>query len=395
MFAVASIVAALCIVVAAGVFRGWPFALFAAVVLGVHTLISVALWPVMSDVRPIFVYLQTVSFIHFANLIRPSLKPRWWRALVSLPAMFFVGSVFLAWPWAVALQYGLPPKWVVLPFIVGFLGLIQSKRLKVEMLRVDLGATAEPGDLRVRRIRPQRLRDKPAAQTLKIVQITDPHLGPFMSVERLRRISQRAVDQQPDLVFLTGDFLTMESHGHADAFADALSPLKAMPGKVFACRGNHDLEAPTTVAEGLARNGIRLLIDEEAWVESDTGPVQIIGADFVWRNRDEHLTALCRAFPRQGDALRILLLHDPGAFKHVPAGDTDLVLSGHTHGGQVGLLSLGLPWTVVSLFSNLPDHGLWGRGTDRLYVHRGTGHYGFPLRLGVPGEESILYLQRT
>jgi predicted MPP superfamily phosphohydrolase len=85
-----------------------------------------------------------------------------------------------------------------------------------------------------------------------------------------------------------------------------------------------------------------------------------------------------------------VLLHDPGAFKHLPAGEADLVLSGHTHGGQVGLVSLGLSWTMLRVLMNAPDHGLWARGADRLYVHRGTGHYGFPLRLGVPAEESVL-----
>ena len=58
--------------------------------------------------------------------------------------------------------------------------------------------------------------------------------------------------------------------------------------------------------------------------------------------------------------------------------------------GQLGLVSLGLPHTVLRLLVDMPDHGLWARGRDRLYVHRGTGHYGFPLRLGVPAEESLL-----
>ncbi len=66
------------------------------------------------------------------------------------------------------------------------------------------------------------------------------------------------------------------------------------------------------------------------------------------------------------------------------------MLSGHTHGGQVGLVSVGLQGTILRLFAKIPDHGFWGRGPDRLYVHRGTGHYGFPLRVGVPAEESLL-----
>ena len=87
----------------------------------------------------------------------------------------------------------------------------------------------------------------------------------------------------------------------------------------------------------------------------------------------------------------MILLHDPGAFRHLPPGEGDLVLSGHTHGGQVGLLSLGLSWTFLRLFGDkIPDHGFWARGTDRMYIHRGTGHYGFPLRIGVPTEDSLL-----
>lgn len=71
------------------------------------------------------------------------------------------------------------------------------------------------------------------------------------------------------------------------------------------------------------------------------------------------------------------------------------VLSGHTHGGQLGLLWLGLPHTIVSALTAVPDHGLWSRGRDQLYIHRGTGHYGFPLRLGVPPEESVIELHRA
>jgi predicted MPP superfamily phosphohydrolase len=228
------------------------------------------------------------------------------------------------------------------------------------------------------------------ARPLKLVQITDPHLGPFMSVERLRRICQRAVERAPDLVVLTGDFLTMESHGRPELLARALEPLRALPGRAFACLGNHDHEALETVTFALEQNGVHLLVDDSAEVDTPAGPVQIVGFDFVWRKRAEHLARVTAEHPRKSGALRLLLLHDPGAFRHLPEGEGDLVLSGHTHGGQVGFVSLGLPWTMMRAFVSAPDHGLWARGVDRLYVHRGTGHYGFPLRLGVPSEESVL-----
>jgi len=135
---------------------------------------------------------------------------------------------------------------------------------------------------------------------------------------------------------------------------------------------------------------VKLLVDDSTVVSTPAGKVQLLGFDFVWRGRQEHLARVTAENPRLPGVMRLLLLHDPGAFRHLPEGEGDLVLSGHTHGGQVGLLSLGLPWTAMRAFVSMPDHGLWARGVDRLYVHRGTGHYGFPLRLGVPAEESLL-----
>jgi predicted MPP superfamily phosphohydrolase len=182
----------------------------------------------------------------------------------------------------------------------------------------------------------------------------------------------------------------MESQADPSALAEALSPLAALRGRTFACFGNHDYEAPELVRQALDGIGAHLLIDDSTVVETAAGTVQIVGADFRWRERHTHLRELCAACPRRHGALRLLLLHDPGAFSRLPEGEADLVLSGHTHGGQVGLVSLGLPWTMLRAFAKVPDHGFWARGQDRLYVHRGTGHYGFPLRVGVPAEESLL-----
>jgi predicted MPP superfamily phosphohydrolase len=171
--------------------------------------------------------------------------------------------------------------------------------------------------------------------------------------------------------------------------------LAALEGRVFACMGNHDHEAPKTVLTALRGIGAQLLIDEATVVETRSGPVQIIGFDFHFRSRKERMDAVLSDNPRLPGVLRLALLHDPGAFRHIEKGAIDLAFSGHTHGGQIGLVSLGLMGTIVSAVAKMPDHGLWGHGSNRLYVHRGTGHYGFPLRLGVPAEESILTLHRA
>jgi uncharacterized protein len=378
----------LAVVLVARVGRSGAFAAFVAVVVGIHSLSSVALAETFRVVFPLYAALQAASFLNYLALARPRMRPLAFRLLVSWPSAFFVGGTMLALPWAVLTAMGFHPWAPWLPYALAAVGLVQSLTARRE--EVDLVALG-PGGPRTEALLPHPRGAHRVARPLRIVQITDPHLGPFMSVARLVRIAERAVAAEPDLVFLTGDFLTMESQGDPELLRRALEPLKALPGKVFACHGNHDHEAPRVVAAALAANGIVLLVDDARTVETPAGRVQIVGIDFVWREREAHLRRVCEEHPRPEGALRVVLLHDPGAFKHVPAGHGDLVLSGHTHGGQLGLVSLGLQWTVVRLFGlRLPDHGYWVRGTDRLYVHRGTGHYGFPLRLGVPAEESVL-----
>ena len=381
--------AALLVVLVAAFVRGRLYATFVGVLLSVHTLVACAMAPHFERVLPLYVYLHAAVYVHFALLAVPRLRPLWYRALVSVPASFFAAATFLAIPWAIVGAFGVFPYGHFVPYVIAVFGVVQSLRHRFEETDITLDGRPAPSLSR------HALGSGRVDRPLRLVQITDPHLGPFMSEARLREIAERAVAAKPDLVLLTGDFLTMESHDSRASLARALSPLAALEGKVFACRGNHDHEAPETVAGAMADIGATLLVDEEQVVETPAGPVQILGIDFHFRDRERRTQAACARHPRVAGALRLVLLHDPGAFRHVPDGEADLVLSGHTHGGQLGLLVLGLPHTFVSAFTQIPDHGLWALGTNRLYVHRGTGHYGFPLRVGVPGEESLIRVHRV
>jgi predicted MPP superfamily phosphohydrolase len=383
----------LTVVIAASLIRGRPFAMFVGVLVGIYSLVAAAMAPAFVAITPIFVALHATVYVNFLALARPRMRPLGYRLLVSWPASFFTAGTLLAIPWAVLGAVGLHPWAPWLPYAFAAVGMLQSLTTKREEIDIVVSGPAGP---HADRLAPHPHGQGREERPLRIVQITDPHIGPFMSVARLRRIAERAVAAKPDLVFLTGDFLTMESHSDPDLLLSALEPLRAMPGKVFACHGNHDHEAPAVVARALSKNGITLLVDAAEDVETDAGPVQIVGMDFTFRDRAAHLARVCAEHPRKPGMLRIVLLHDPGAFRHLPPGEGDLVLSGHTHGGQVGLLSLGLPWTFLRLFGDkIPDHGFWARGTDRMYIHRGTGHYGFPLRLGVPAEESVVRVHRA
>jgi predicted MPP superfamily phosphohydrolase len=364
--------------------RSRTYATFRGIQLGLHTLIALAVAPAFAAVAPVFWCLHGLVYFQAAALVRPRLGPLWYRAVVSVPAAFFSAGTLLALPWGLAALFGQQLPLVWLPYSLAFVGIVQSLTVREELVDVVVADGSVSG-LRRHASGPARV-ERP----LRIVQITDPHLGPFMSVQRLRRIVESAVRRDPHLVVLTGDFLTMESQADPRLLATALEPLRAIRGRAYACFGNHDHEAPDTVRQALEHAGVTLLMDQASVVQTEAGGVQIVGADFAFSEREARLARLCAAHPRLPRTLRLLLLHDPGAFRHLPEGEADLVLSGHTHGGQLGLVSLGLPWTMLRLFVDAPDHGFWARGSDRLYVHRGTGHYGFPLRIGVPAENSLL-----
>lgn len=366
--------------------RGNGFAIFLGVLLTIESLVAIGLWSQLGPLQPVFAALQLTVYAHFFFLTRPQMRPLIYRVLVSLPASFFIAGTMLAFPWAIANAVGFEPWGIWIPYLLAAVGMADSLWAREES--IDLVLDDTPVQTLSRH--PKRANAAADGRPLRIIQIADPHLGPFMSEARLRRICERAVARDPDLILLTGDFMTMESQTDPEVLARALEPLAAMKGRTFACMGNHDHEAPHVVFGACERAGIRMLVDEAEVVETEAGSVQIVGLDFVWRNRAEHLARVCGEHPRIDGVRRVLLLHDPGAFRHVPADDADLVLSGHTHGGQLGLLRLGIPATFVSMVSKVPDHGLWALGKARLYVHRGQSHYGFPVRIGVPAEQSLL-----
>lgn len=411
------IVTALGIPLYATAARGRVYGIFAAVILAIAlpgavlmherylALAPPALAPVLAAA---FLWGLVAAALHLGSLVTARLRSSAFRYAVSIPGMVFVAAGALSGVWLLALVpvrlvlagFGIDGgavvvRWLdVVPFAVAVASVVTSLRPADEIVRV-VPTEARPATvtrLPIERYRSGR-REPPALprRPLRIVQIADPHLGPWQPVAKLRRVIEDLLRHEPDLVLLTGDFLTMEGSGTRGALAAALAPLQTVRGRAYAVFGNHDHDrgAPEEVRAALDANGVRILVDEEVAVATPAGPVQIVGADYVGKGRRRHIQQLLQALPRRPGHLRLLMLHDPSVFRHIPAGEVDLTLSGHTHGGQIGLVSLGLEWTILSR-SAWPDHGLFGYGSNRLYVHRGTGFYGFPLRIGVPGEASLL-----
>ena len=393
--------------------RGRIYAIFSAVMLAISLPGLIVLharltsWlgePGATWVDAAFAAGMAATGIQLAQLASAKLRGPLHRIFISIPGQAFLAAGPLSGAWLLALlplralmdllnwQAALAVMaWLDLaPLVLCAASIRTSLQLRTETVRVRLG---QAGPREIQRVPVERYRGQAPRpleeRSLRIVQITDPHLGPWQSVRQLQRTLESLLSKQPDLVLLTGDFLTMEGRGTPGALARAFEPLRSYSGRCYAIFGNHDHEDPDEVRQALETNRVDLLIDEERWIETPIGSVQLIGADYRGREREQHIRELLARFPRHPESLRLLLLHDPLGFQYVPEDDVDLTLSGHTHGGQVGLVSAGLSWTVLSR-SRWPDHGLFARGAGRLYVHRGTGFYGFPLRIGVPGEASVL-----
>ena len=171
------------------------------------------------------------------------------------------------------------------------------------------------------------------------------------------------------------------------------------------------------VREAYKTNDIILLEDDQTIVEvarlsklrGEQARVQIVGSQFSFagvESSTRHIQELSSKFPKiSSDVPKLFLIHNPSMVSSLNINDdSDLIFSGHLHGGHVGLTFKRLTFLKViykslrlignkKIFKNfLPDQGLYGRGSLRLYSHRGTGHYGFPLRIGVASEHSLLSL---
>ena len=233
-----------------------------------------------------------------------------------------------------------------------------------------------------------------ALDGLRVVHLSDIHVGAGMTRERLLRVAELTNRCRPDLVAHTGDFLTHRAGDFDAPLYEALARVRAPFGQ-WACLGNHDYDDPQRLVRRLGDAGVVVLRDRLTRVEVAGHPLEIGGADFV-SGRTSRQAAYARLIETWGasdGAPRLLLNHDPSAFAALPPAAANLVLSGHTHGGHIGIqLGRSRAVTVVGLVG-LPDQGFFARGDMRMFVTRCVGFYGYPMRLGIPPEIAVLVMR--
>jgi predicted MPP superfamily phosphohydrolase len=228
----------------------------------------------------------------------------------------------------------------------------------------------------------------PAFEGFRITQLTDIHHSRILGISEVRRVVSLAQQTKPDMFVLTGDYSTSYRR-YIEPCADALATLSAPEG-VWAVLGNHDhyTDAELTT-RALERNHIAVLNNAHTTLHRGSDSLQLSGIDdWTWNATDWD-----RAFSGlNAKTPTILLSHQPTVLDLEQTNKVSLIISGHTHGGQLKFPFLGAP---ASRFTNDLKYarGLFRRGETQLYVSSGTGVIGLPLRFGVRPEIAVLRLR--
>jgi predicted MPP superfamily phosphohydrolase len=240
-----------------------------------------------------------------------------------------------------------------------------------------------------------------AFEGFRIVQLSDIHISPFMTANQIRGCVTMANGLNADLVVLTGDFVTDDAGAEA-AVVHALSGLKA-PFGVFGCLGNHEFytETEESITRLFAAVGIRILRQERVAIQSNGEMLNLIGIDYqtvpLSRDHEGHVVEQYLAGSEDlvmPDKVNILLSHNPNTFDRAAQLSIDLTLAGHTHGGQLSLGFIDRTLSVASFQTSYVSGWYDKPGGQQLYVNRGIGTIGFPIRFGARPEITALELAR-
>jgi len=224
----------------------------------------------------------------------------------------------------------------------------------------------------------------------RVTQLTDIHHSRIVDLSEVQRVVTLANETKPDLMVLTGDYTTSYRR-YIEPCAEVLSGLKAPEG-VWAVLGNHDhYTDPELTTRALLRNRIAVMNNLNTVLRRGSDAIQLAGIDdWSWNGTDWK-----RAFYGLNESLPLVLLsHQPSVLDLDASKKAALIISGHTHGGQIKLPFIGAPARFATIDLKYAN-GLFRRDQTQLYVSRGTGVIGLPVRLGVRPEIAVLRLRRA
>lgn len=223
----------------------------------------------------------------------------------------------------------------------------------------------------------------------RIAQLSDLHVGSFDPKARALEWVALSNSLKPDLVAVTGDLVTSGRGFYADV-AEALGALRAKDG-VFVSMGNHDQSNNGELTELVAARGPTVLRNSSQLIQRGAARLNVAGIDGRAMSAPEVTRTIEQCTP---GAPVVLLAHYPSTFEAAAAAGADLILTGHTHGGQLGVPFVSQRWNLARL-TGQRSRGLVFSGKTAMYVNAGLGTTGPPMRLAVPPEIALITLRRA
>jgi predicted MPP superfamily phosphohydrolase len=254
------------------------------------------------------------------------------------------------------------------------------------------GVKSAVGPISVRRVEVPLRRLAPGHDGVTFAQLTDLHIGPTIGKQHLAAIVQTTNALAPDIVAITGDLVD----GSVEELREAVAPLAALRARfgVYFVTGNHEyFSGARQWVDELTRLGIRVLRNERVEIVYNGAVFDLAGVDDRSATRhpeDGHGEDLSRALgDRRPERLVVLLAHQPRTVLDSAKFGVDLQLSGHTHGGQIW------PFGALVRLQQRFLAGLHRHVDTHIYVSRGTGYWGPPMRVGAPAEIAQIVLRST
>ncbi len=209
----------------------------------------------------------------------------------------------------------------------------------------------------------------------KIIFISDIHHGPYFSIRRVEKLVKRINKLKPDIILLGGDYVHREAEYITPLF-DEFVKLKATYG-VYGVLGNHDhWEDATLTRKLMQRNGIQICDNMSYWVSIGNDSIKIGGVGDLWEDKQNLSKTTSDVKPSD---YCILISHSPDYIETMSSDCVDLVVAGHTHGGQVSLFGLWAP-IVPSKYGQKYRYGLKTFDHTQAYITSGVGTITPPLR---------------
>ncbi len=262
------------------------------------------------------------------------------------------------------------------PFaVVAYGALVQRTNFQVK--ETDLALAGLPADL----------------DGLRVLQLSDIHLGAFLSESELARVIDAACELRPHIAFATGDFISTFGDP-LEACIRQLARVKADAG-MFGCLGNHEryAHAQTQTVHLAAQAGIPILRGEARQLRFGNSVINVAGVDYQSLGQKRRYLEGAERLLYPG-ALNLLLSHNPDVFPVATGQGYDLVLAGHTHGGQVTVEILDQALNPARFFTPYV-RGLYRIDRSAAYVTRGIGTIGIPARIGAAPEITLLRLRKA